>query len=87
MARVYIPTQMRDLTAGRPEVEVAGRNVREIVSALDEAFPGFAGRVLHQGKIAPGLAVSIDNEFTTLGLLASVAPDSEVHFVAAIGGG
>ena len=87
MARVFIPMQMRDLTGGKADVTVDGRNLRQVIAALDEAFPGIAGRVLREGKIAPGLAVSIDNEFSSLGLLARVGPESDVHFVPAIAGG
>ena len=87
MARVFIPTQMRDLSGGEAEIELPGKNLRQILAALDEAFPGIAGRILHEGKIAPGFAVSIDNEITSMGLLARVEPDSEVHIVPAIAGG
>ncbi len=87
MARVFIPTQMRDLSGGEAEIELPGSNLRQILAALDEAFPGIAGRILHEGKIAPGFAVSIDSEITSMGLLAKVEPDSEVHIVPAIAGG
>jgi molybdopterin converting factor small subunit len=87
MARVFLPSQMRDLTGGLAEVEVAGGSLRQLIDALEGRFPGFAARVLRDGKLAPGLAVSIDGEITTRGLLAPVGPESEVHFVAAISGG
>ena len=87
MARVFIPAQMRELTGGVAELEVAGGSLRQIISALDEKFPGLADRVIHDGKIAPGLAVSIDNEIASMGLLEKVGESSEVHFVPAIAGG
>ena len=87
MARVFIPAQMRDLTGGQSELEVSGSTLRQIIAALDESFPGMADRVLHDDKIAPGLAVSIDNEVTSRGLLTKVGADSEVHFLPAIAGG
>lgn len=87
MAKVFIPAQMRELTSGVSELEVAGANLREIIAALDERFPGLADRVVHDGKIAPGLAVSIDNEIASMGLLDKVGEDCEVHFVPAIAGG
>ena len=87
MARVFIPAQMRDLTGGETEVEAPGNNLRQIIAALEEKFPGLSDRVLREGKIAPGLAISIDNEITSLGLLAKVGVDSEVHFLPAIAGG
>jgi molybdopterin converting factor small subunit len=87
MARVYIPPQLRELTAGKEEVEVEGRNLRQVIAALDGLFPGFGGRVVQGDKIAPGLAVSIDSQITTRGLGVAVAPASDVHFVPAIAGG
>ncbi len=87
MAKVFIPAQMRDVTGGVAELEVVGESLRQIINALDERFPGLADRVIHDGKIAPGLAVSIDNEIASMGLLDKVAENSEVHFVPAIAGG
>ena len=87
MAKVFIPAQMRELTGGVAEVEVPGENLRQIIAALDERFPGLADRVIRGGRIAPGLAVSIDNEIASMGLLDKVRADSEVHFVPAIAGG
>ena len=78
---------MRDLTDGASEVEVAGGNVRRVVAQLEERFPGIAERVVFEGSIAPGLAVSIDHVVTSLGLLAAVNEDSVVHIVPAIAGG
>ena len=87
MAKVFIPAQMRDVTGGVAELEVAGESLRQIITALDERFPGLADRVVHDGKIAPGLAVSIDNEIASMGLLDKIGENSEVHFVPAIAGG
>ena len=87
MAQVYIPSQMRDLSQGVEQLEVNARNVRQAVAALDERFPGLAERLVQDGRLRPGLAVSIDGELTNQGLLAPLAPESEVHFLPAIGGG
>ncbi|MEM7264012.1 MAG: MoaD/ThiS family protein [Planctomycetota bacterium] len=87
MITVHIPFQMRDLTSGTESVEVEGRSVREIVRALDARFAGFEERVTQDGRLAPGLAVVIDNEVNSLGILAKVPDGSVVHFVPAIAGG
>ncbi|HEX3725779.1 MAG TPA: MoaD/ThiS family protein, partial [Pirellulales bacterium] len=60
---------------------------REIVAALEARFPGLALRACRQGAIDSSLAVSIDGAITSRGLLASVGPASEIHFLPAIGGG
>lgn len=87
MAIVHVPTQLRTLTGGIERVEVAGDNLRQIVAALEAAYPGLGSRLLKDDGISPGLAVSIDGRFTNRGLLAKVQPQSEIHFLPAIGGG
>jgi molybdopterin converting factor small subunit len=87
MAKVFIPAQLRELTGGRTEVEVAGANLRQIIAHLEEAYPGFGERVLRGSKLAPGLAVAVDNQTAALGLITRVGPQSEVRFVPAVAGG
>ena len=87
MAIVHIPTQLRALTNGIERVNVSGTNLRQVIVGLDAAHPGLAARLLNDDGISPGLAVSIDGAFTNRGLLAKVGPESEIHFLPAIGGG
>jgi molybdopterin synthase sulfur carrier subunit len=87
VAMVHIPTQLRSLTEGSERVEVAGENLQQIVAALEAAHPGLAARLVRDGAILPGLAVSIDGMFTNRGLRAKVRPESEIYFLPAIGGG
>ena len=44
-------------------------------------------RLCRGDSLAPGLQVSIGNTITTRGLRATLAPDCEIHFLPAIGGG
>jgi len=87
MATVFIPHQMRDLTGGEAQVEVAGKSIRQLIAALDAQYPGLAERLLKGDQMAPGLAVSIDGAISPRGPLAAVGPQSEVHILPAIGGG
>ena len=87
MAKVYIPAQWRDLTGAATELELDGASLKQIVDALEQKFPGIAGRLCEEGQIAAGLAVSIDGDISSRGLLAPVSPTSEIHFLPAIGGG
>ncbi|HEY2892982.1 MAG TPA: MoaD/ThiS family protein [Pirellulales bacterium] len=87
MAQVHIPAAWRDLSGGALVVEVPGKSLRQIIAVLDRQFPGMAQRACEGEQIAAGLAVSIDGGLTTRGLLAAVKPDSEIHFLPAIGGG
>ena len=87
MPLVFIPTPLRDLTAGLAEIVVEGSTVRAVVDALEVRYPGIKSRLCRGDALAPGLQVSIDHVMTTRGLRAPVQPESEVHFLPAIGGG
>jgi molybdopterin synthase sulfur carrier subunit len=87
MPRVFFPPQLRDLTGGAAEADVAAANVRQAIAGLDEQFPGLAARLRCGDALAPGIAVSIDGVMSARGLLAPLGPASQVHFIPAIGGG
>ena len=87
MPRVFIPAQLRDLTGGQTEIEVAGSTVRELVEALDKRFVGMRDRLCTSGELSPALQVSIDGTFSRRGLDARVEAKSEVHFLPVFGGG
>jgi molybdopterin synthase sulfur carrier subunit len=88
MATVYLPAQFHDLTGGAGPLEIEGHTLRQIVAALEVRFPGLAARISDASdQIAPGLAVSIDGNIASRGLLSPVGAQSEIHFLPAIGGG
>jgi sulfur-carrier protein len=84
---VIIPALLRKYTLGVERVEVAGNSLRELIVNLDKRFPGIASQLLQDGDLRPSIAVSIDGEMATFGLLERVGESSEVHFLPAIGGG
>ena len=87
MATVYIPTMLLPLTGGLKQVDLEGRNVRQIIDGLDELYPGIKERLVEDGQLRPNLAVAIDGDVARMGLLERVQEASEIHFVPAIGGG
>ncbi len=87
MATVFIPTMLQPMTGKVKQVELEGRNVRQVIDRLDELYPGIKDRLVEEGQLRSNLAVAIDGEVARLGLLEKVAESSEVHFVPAIGGG
>ncbi len=87
MARVWIPSLLRDLTGGAETVTVAGASVRQVIDELDRLHPGARDRLCAGDALRSGLAVVVDNEVARLGLLQPVGANSEVHFVPAIAGG
>jgi molybdopterin synthase sulfur carrier subunit len=84
---VWIPSPLRDFTGGRETVRVAGSTVRQVVEALDQLHPGIKARLCDANGLRPGVAVAVNTQIATLGLLQPVAPGAEVHFLPAISGG
>ena len=87
MARVFIPSAIRPLVDGQEFVDATGANIRRIIDDLDERFPGVKDRLCENDRLRPELSISVDGSFSTLGVLQSVGPDAEIHFLPAIGGG
>ena len=87
MPRVHIPAPARDLTGGEVELEVEATSVRRLIGTRGGGYPGFAERGLGGGELKPGLRVAVDGHISAMGLLAQLEPDSQVHFLLAIGGG
>jgi sulfur-carrier protein len=87
MPQVFIPPLLRQLTHGAAEVRVDARTVADAVDELERQFPGVRERLLVDGELMPGMAVSVDGRISSLGLLQRVEPESELHFLPAIGGG
>ena len=87
MATVVVPALLRKLTCGRERVAVTGRNVGQVIDDLELQFPGFRDQLLQFGELKASIAVSIDGEMGTGGLLDRVKDTSEVFFIPAIGGG
>ena len=88
MATVFIPALLEGLTGGVRTVEVSGRNLRQVINALDERYPGMKERLLDEdGALIPEIMAAIDGETNHLGLLQPVTETTEIQFVPAIGGG
>jgi len=87
MPTVVIPALLRKFTGGIERVDVAGGSIRELVRNLGEQFPGIDQQLLQDGDIRPSIAVSIDGEIATGGVLDTVNENSVIHFIPALGGG
>jgi len=84
---VWVPPLLRDLTGGSETLRVAGATVRQVIDAADRLHPGFRDRLCDAGGLRPGVAVAVNTQVSTLGLLQPVPPGAEVHFLPAISGG
>ena len=87
MADVWIPRAVQSLTGGQARVQVTGSTVGQIIGNLEREFPGMKDALCDGDGIVPGIAVIVDGQATSMGLLERVREGSEVHFLPAIGGG
>ncbi len=81
MAKVVLTGDLCRMAGGEREIEISARNVRELLSALDDRFPGFA-RACEQN-----MSIAIDGDIIQEPLLEPIDPDSEIHFLPPIRGG
>lgn len=87
MPRVFVPPALRSLTNGKEIVEVAGQNVGQVIDNLDQLFPGTKARLCEAGSLRSGMTVVVGGSASALGLRQRTAPETEIHFLPAIGGG
>jgi molybdopterin synthase sulfur carrier subunit len=87
MARVWIPSLLRDLTDGQERLEVPGQTVRQVIEEMERRYPGMKGRLCAGDSLRSGIAVVINSQVAQLGLLQTVGPNSELHFLPALSGG
>ena len=87
MATVFIPSPLRDYSGGRDRVEVPGGSLRRVIEALDKECPGIGDELIVDDGIRPGIAVFIDDEMTSQGLIQRVPDDGTVRLLPALGGG
>lgn len=89
-AKVKIPTILRSYTAGLSEVETQGTTLREVLTSLDQQYPGIGGRVLDDsGQLRRFVNVYIDDDdvrFLT-GLDSKVEEGASVSIIPAVAGG
>jgi sulfur-carrier protein len=87
MATVVIPALLRKFTDGKDRVTASGRNVGQLIEDLERQFPGLREHLIEEGDIKASIAVSIDGDLGTGGILEPVRESSEVFILPAIGGG
>ncbi|WDI40416.1 MoaD/ThiS family protein [Bremerella sp. P1] len=87
MAIMFIPAQWRDLTHQQTEVEIDASTLRDALTELDRQFPGIHTRLFEHETVRPSIQISVDGSLNSRNLRTPLRPDSEVHFLPAIGGG
>ncbi len=89
-ARVKVPTQLRTLTDGAPEVEASGDTVAELLDDLEARHPGFKERVLDEsGSVRRFLNVYVEDEDVRFidGMSTKVPEGASVSIIPAVAGG
>ena len=88
MVTVHIPIAFRGLSGGRDKVDVeGGGSLRTVIQRLDDDCPGIEERLILEGDIHPGIAIFIDDEQTSEGLISRVPKDGSIFILPAMGGG
>jgi molybdopterin converting factor small subunit len=86
MPRVILTGSIRQHAGGRGAVDVRGATARAAIAALEEAHPALRGWVIdEQGALRRH--VKLFHRGAAVMLDAPLAPDDELHVVAAISGG
>lgn len=87
---VRVPTTLRTLTAGAAEIQVEGTTVADVLSALDDAHPGFKDKLLDdQGNLRRFVNVFLaDDDVRFMDGLDTDVPDGEtLSIIPAVAGG
>ncbi len=88
--KVRIPTQLRNVTGGKGELEAEGSTVGEVLQKLDAEYPGLGERLFDEaGALRRFVNVFLDDEDVRfLQGLDSPVPDGQtLSVVPAVAGG
>jgi sulfur-carrier protein len=84
---VHIPTPLRSYTAQLGEVQATGATLAEVLSALDNKYPGLRFRIItEQDTIRPHIRIFV-NEVQAKDLTAPLYATDEIYIVCALSGG
>jgi molybdopterin synthase sulfur carrier subunit len=89
MALVRLATPLRRFTNGKPEVEAKGGTLKELLTDLENRFPGIGEKILKDKEIQRFVNVYVDNEDVRLGqgLDTKLKEESIVSILPAVSGG
>ncbi|HBH78310.1 MAG TPA: molybdopterin synthase sulfur carrier subunit [Nitrospira sp.] len=85
--RIHIPGALRSYTEQQSEVELGGATLANVLTALDQRFPGIRFRIItEQDAIRPHIRIFI-NDRQTFYLAEPLHDDDDVYIVCALSGG
>lgn len=87
---VRVPAPLRRLTNGQDKVSADGDSVNEVVSHLEDQYPGIKARICdEQGELRTFVNLYVNGEDVRFldGLSTSTASGDEISVVPAVAGG
>lgn len=90
MVTIHIPTAFRDVSGNRDAVQVAlpgGGSLRRVIDLLEAECPGIKERLMFEGGVHPAIAVFINDEQTSQGIIEPVPEEAVIRLLPAMGGG
>ncbi len=87
---VYIPSPFRRLTQNHEYVSVEGRNVAEVLDAVDERYPGFGNLVYDRERTIPAhINIYVNNQeiHELAGTDTALADGDQIAVIPALAGG
>ncbi len=89
MVVVRLATPLRKFSGGKPEIEVEGSTVREVIEKIEAKSPGFAEKILDGGDIKQFINIFHNNEDVRFkkGLDTELNPDDVLSILPAVSGG
>ena len=88
--QVRVPPALQYRTGGRRSVRVHAGTVREMIDALERAYPGLHFNLCHEtGELRPYVNVFVSQENVRFlqGLDTPLAPGTTVHIIHSVAGG
>jgi len=84
---VAIPSQLRDYTGGRAQIEARGATLSELLADLERRYPGIRFRMIdEQDAIRRHIKIFVNQEHAR-DLGTALAANDEVTIVGALSGG
>ncbi len=85
--RVVVPSQLREYTGGRLEVEAQGATLGEVLADLERQFRGIRFRVIDEhDRVRPYIAMFVGGERQE-DLTAPIPAGAELYIAGALSGG
>lgn len=87
---VFLPGPLRAKAGNQPVLTVSGSTVREVIDALDSAYPGFRFQLCYEsGELRPfvNIFLSRENIRYLQGLDTPIAPEGQVYIFPSVAGG